>query len=53
MNARAVDIDMTERLIEVEAPGEEENFYVPYDKVILACGSVSNDHGVPGLENCQ
>lgn len=52
MNAKAVDIDMTERLIEVEAPGEDENFYVPYDKLIIACGSVSNDHGVPGLENC-
>lgn len=52
INAKAVDIDMTERLVEVEAPGEDENFYIPYDKVILACGSVSNDHGVPGLNNC-
>ena len=24
-----------------------------YDKLIIACGSVSNDHGVPGLENCN
>lgn len=24
-----------------------------YDKLIIACGAVSNDHGVPGLENCH
>jgi NADH dehydrogenase FAD-containing subunit len=29
INAKAVDIDMSERLIEVQAPGDEENFYVP------------------------
>jgi NADH dehydrogenase FAD-containing subunit len=23
-----------------------------YDKLIIACGSVSSTHGVPGLENC-
>lgn len=28
-------------------------FRFRYDKVIIACGSVSNDHGVPGLENCH
>lgn len=27
-------------------------FYVPYDKLVIACGSVTNTHGVPGLENC-
>lgn len=26
--------------------------YVPYDRLIVAVGSVTNDHGVPGLENC-
>lgn len=53
LQAKAVDIDMSERLLEVSAPGTGENFYVPYDKLIIACGSVSNDHGVPGLENCN
>jgi len=28
------------------------NIYVPYDKLIVAVGSVSSTHGVPGLENC-
>lgn len=26
--------------------------YVPYDRLIVAVGSVTNTHGVPGLENC-
>jgi len=52
LNAKAVDIDMSERLIEVSVPGNAENFYVPYDKLIISVGAVSNDHGVPGLENC-
>jgi NADH dehydrogenase len=30
LNAKAVDIDMSERLIEVSVPGNAENFYVPY-----------------------
>jgi len=45
---------MSERLLEVQttADGNREHFYIPYDKLIIACGSVSADHGVPGLENC-
>jgi NADH dehydrogenase FAD-containing subunit len=23
-----------------------------YDKLVIACGSVSSTHGVPGLDNC-
>lgn len=26
---RAIDVDFSERLLEVETPGEGENFYVP------------------------
>lgn len=26
--------------------------YVPYDRIVVAVGSITNDHGVPGLENC-
>ena len=67
----AVDIDMSERLVEVEVPGEEKGqstkCYVPCkldnrerghelilvdDKLVLAVGSRSNDHGVKGLEHC-
>ncbi|BGP37014.1 hypothetical protein JCM10450v2_000924 [Rhodotorula kratochvilovae] len=49
---RAVDVDFSERLLEVACPGGEENFYVPYDKLVIACGSTNSTHGVPGLDNC-
>ncbi|KAI0312376.1 nucleotide-binding domain-containing protein, partial [Amylostereum chailletii] len=55
ITARAVDLVMSERLLEVEtvdAHGEKHNLYVPYDKLIIAAGSVSSTHGVPGLEHC-
>lgn len=52
LQAKAVDLDMSERLLEVSAPGEE-NFYVPYDRLVIACGSVNATHGVPGLEHCH
>lgn len=29
-----------------------KSIYVPYDRLIVAPGSVTNTHGVPGLENC-
>jgi NADH dehydrogenase FAD-containing subunit len=29
IQAKAVDIDMSERLIEVTSPGQDESFYVP------------------------
>jgi NADH dehydrogenase len=45
---------MTERLLEVEVPTEDgpARAYVPYDKLVIAVGSRSNDHGVKGLEHC-
>ncbi|TFY78811.1 hypothetical protein EWM64_g5201 [Hericium alpestre] len=55
INARAIDIVMSERLVELEAhnaDGSITRFYLPYDKLVLAVGSVSSTHGVPGLENC-
>jgi NADH dehydrogenase len=52
----AVDVEMNERLVEIEItnPHGEGTIhaYVPYDKLIVAVGSRSNDHGVKGLENC-
>ncbi|KAK4686435.1 NADH:quinone reductase (non-electrogenic), partial [Tremellales sp. Uapishka_1] len=54
--AAAVDIDMAERLLEVEVPADQgegtTRAYIPYDKLVVAVGSVSNDHGVKGLEHC-
>ncbi|KAI0707884.1 nucleotide-binding domain-containing protein [Earliella scabrosa] len=56
INARAVDLVMSERLLEVEtiSPGgnKGEHMYIPYDKLIIAVGSTSSTHGVPGLEHC-
>lgn len=50
----AVNVDMTDRLVEVKVPKEDgdgfEMAYVPYDKLVVAVGSKSNTHGVKGLE---
>lgn len=54
IQGRAVDVDLGERLLEVETTmpdGSKRNIYVPYDKLVVAVGSVSNTHGVPGLEH--
>lgn len=68
----AVDLDMTERLVEVEVPKEDGQgtmrCYVPCeinmlpmknhadlsqdDKLVIAVGSTTNNHGVKGLEHC-
>ncbi|KAK8854628.1 hypothetical protein IAR55_003367 [Kwoniella newhampshirensis] len=52
----AMDLDMAERLVEVEVPkdGGEGTMrcYVPYDKLVIAIGSTTNNHGVKGLEHC-
>lgn len=56
MTGWAVDVDMSERLLEVEVfkdnDGGKMRCYVPYDKLIIAVGSSTNTHGVPGLEHC-
>ncbi|KAF8559689.1 nucleotide-binding domain-containing protein [Imleria badia] len=52
---KATDLVMSQRLLEVETVGSDGNvqrIYVPYDKLIIAVGSVSSTHGVPGLEHC-
>ncbi|KIY66321.1 nucleotide-binding domain-containing protein [Cylindrobasidium torrendii FP15055 ss-10] len=55
IQGKAIDIDMNARLLEVETSctdGTKRNIYIPYDKLVVAVGSVSSTHGVPGLENC-
>ncbi len=56
MTGKAVDVDMAEQLLEVEVAKDENGgtmrCYVPYDKLVIAVGSTTNDHGVPGLEHC-
>jgi NADH:ubiquinone reductase (H+-translocating) len=42
LKAMAVDVALSEKLVEVEAvdttSGSKQNFYIPYDKLIIACG---------------
>ncbi|KAI0283089.1 nucleotide-binding domain-containing protein [Russula aff. rugulosa BPL654] len=55
IHGRAVDLVMSGRLLEVETvsvDGGKRNIYVPYDKLVIAVGSVSSTYGVPGLEHC-
>lgn len=54
IRAHAEDVDFSSKLIEVsqkDGQGNDCNFYVPYDKLVVAVGSVTNPHGVKGLEN--
>lgn len=55
VQASAEDVDFSARLVEVSQTncrGEEERFYIPYDKLVIGVGSVTNPHGVKGLEHC-
>lgn len=56
LRAEAVDIEFSHKLVEVaqvDANGEKQSFYLPYDKLIVGVGSTTNPHGVKGLENCN
>ncbi|KAL6710187.1 hypothetical protein ACN47E_009978 [Coniothyrium glycines] len=56
LKAKAEDVEFSEKLIEcsaIDAQGKEQRFYVPYDKLVVGVGSVSNSHGVKGLEYCH
>ncbi|KAK3182106.1 hypothetical protein K4F52_006671 [Lecanicillium sp. MT-2017a] len=54
VRAQAENVAFTEKLVEVsqkDPAGNDVNFYVPYDKLVVAVGSVTNPHGVKGLEH--
>jgi len=56
LKAKAEDVEFSEKLVEVSAvgpDGQKQHFYVPYDKLVIGVGSVTNPHGVKGLENCH
>ncbi|KAF2459158.1 putative NADH-ubiquinone oxidoreductase 64 kDa subunit [Lineolata rhizophorae] len=56
IKAMAEDVEFSEKLVEISAVGpggEKEHFYLPYDKLVIATGSVTNPHGVSGLEHCH
>lgn len=56
LEGKAQKVEFSEKLVEVHSndphSGEIRAFYVPYDKLVVGVGSVTNDHGVDGLENC-
>ncbi len=55
LRANAEDVEFSHKLVEcsqIDAKGTEVRFYIPYDKLVIAVGSVTNPHGVQGLENC-
>ncbi|OGE48499.1 hypothetical protein PENARI_c028G04527 [Penicillium arizonense] len=56
LKASATDVDFSAKLVEVsqvDNDGVRKNFYLPYDKLVIGVGCVTNPHGVKGLENCN
>lgn len=56
LKGTAEDIEFSAKLVEVSAigpDGEKQHFYLPYDKLVVGVGSITNPHGVKGLENCH
>ncbi|KAH8552361.1 hypothetical protein BGW37DRAFT_491624 [Umbelopsis sp. PMI_123] len=51
LQVSAKDIDFDSKLVEVTDPTTGKDFYVPYDKLVIAVGATSMTHGVQGLEN--
>lgn len=50
MQAKATDIDLENKLVEVKGVSDGKSFYVPYDKLVIAVGATSITHGVEGIE---
>jgi len=54
LEAEATDICFNEKLIELNpVDGSSEPFYVPYDKLVIAVGSLSITYGIEGIEHCH
>ncbi|KAJ5414004.1 hypothetical protein N7509_000631 [Penicillium cosmopolitanum] len=56
LKASATDVHFSEKLVEVSQvgrDGQQKSFYLPYDKLVVGVGCVTNPHGVKGLENCN
>ncbi|KKA28313.1 hypothetical protein TD95_003000 [Thielaviopsis punctulata] len=54
LRAHAENVEFSERLVELsqaDREGNEQRFYLPYDKLVVAVGSKTNTHGVNGLEH--
>lgn len=52
LEGAASDVEFDEKLVEVRNDPNTENFYVKYDKLIIASGATANTHSVPGVEHC-
>lgn len=56
LKASATDVDFSAKLVEVSQVGQDgvrKNFYLPYDKLVVGVGCITNPHGVKGLEHCD
>lgn len=56
LKGNAVDVEFGAKLVEISSvgpTGQEERFYLPYDKLVVGVGSTTNPHGVKGLEYCH
>ena len=54
LKAEAVDIEFSEKLVEVSqvnSQGENEQFYVPYDKLVIAVGKYESTNYEPGYKS--
>lgn len=51
LEGKAIDVDLENKFLEVSGCNEGENFYVPYDKLIVAVGATSMTLGVQGINN--
>ncbi|KAG0189623.1 hypothetical protein DFQ28_003162 [Apophysomyces sp. BC1034] len=51
LEARAIDVDLENKLVEVKGITGSGHFYVPYDKLVVAVGATSITHGIDGIEN--
>ncbi|KDN43790.1 nucleotide-binding domain-containing protein [Tilletiaria anomala UBC 951] len=52
LEVQVIDGHNWENLTGEQDKTSRKRVYIPYDKLVIACGSVSNTHGVSGLENC-
>lgn len=56
LKGEAIDVEFSEKLVEIagyDPQGNKQHFYLPYDKLVIAVGAVTNPHGVQGLEHCH
>ncbi|KAL4896227.1 hypothetical protein BDV59DRAFT_199433 [Aspergillus ambiguus] len=56
LKGEAMDVEFSEKLVEiagVDVNGKPQHFYLPYDKLVIGVGCVTNPHGVKGLEYCH